>query len=241
METRKYELVVEGLRMIKEGTLFVIIGSLITSIASIALITILPFSIFSVQHISLPPHPVPHLIDLIQYRVAVPIFLMSLFGPLGSYGLIVVITVLIGACISLYGLYGKIIPGAERLTIADPRYSTAHSLLKIGYLGGLGLLIIGALTLKIMIGYFFIILASILLLIGRIGMALITFKLNEDYGESIMLAAGILFIIGIFIGFAEFIAWILVYLGIDSLIRTAESRMQQYQPPPPPSPETPVI
>ncbi|MCD6196324.1 MAG: DUF973 family protein [Staphylothermus sp.] len=239
METRKYELIVEGLRMIKEGSLFVIIGSLIISIASIALISILPFSVFSIQHTVSPPPPVPHLIGPIQYKVTVPIFLMNLFG---IYGLIIVIvTILIGAGLSLYGLYGKIIPGAERLATADSRYSTAYSLLKIGYLGGLGLLIIGVLTLMIIIGVFFIVLALILLLIGKIGMALITFKLNEDYGESIMLIAGILFIIGIFIGFAEFIAWILVYLGIGSVIKIVETRVQQYQPPPPPSPETPVI
>ncbi len=242
METRKYELTVEGLRMIKDGALFVILGSLIISIASIALIFTLPFSMFSMQHgISPPPPPVPHLIGPMKYKVVVPIFLMNLFGTLGIFGLIVVIImVLIGAGLSLYGLYGKIIPGAERLAAADSRYSTAHSLLKIGYLGGLGLLIIGVLTLVIIIGIFFILLGMIFLLIGKIGMALIMFKLNEDYDESMMLIAGILFIIGIFIGFAEFIAWILVYLGIDSVIQKAETRVQQYQPPPP-SPETPVI
>ena len=240
METRKYELIFEGLRMIKEGALFVIIGSLIISIVSVALVFTIPFSTFSIQHPAQQP-PIPHIIGPIRYKVVIPVFYMNIYGALGIYGLIaLVIGVLIGAGLSLYGLYGKVIPGAERLATADSRYSTAHSLLKIGYLGGLGLLIIGVLTLKIIIGVFFIILAMILLLIGKIGMALITFKLNEDYDESMMLIAGILFIVGIFIGFAEFIAWILVYVGIDSVIQKAETRLQ-YQPPPPPSPEAPVI
>jgi len=239
LETRKYELIIEGLRMIKEGALFVIIGSLIISIVSVALVFTIPFSAFPIQHPAQPS--IPHIIGPIRCKVVIPIFYMNTFGTLGFFSLItLIIGVLIGAGLSLYGLYGKIIPGAERLATADSRYSTAHSLLKIGYLGGLGLLIIGVLTLKIIIGIFFIILAMILLLIGKIGIALITFKLNEDYDESMMLIAGILFIIGIFIGFAEFIAWILVYVGIDSVIQKAETRLQ-YQPPPPPSPEAPVI
>lgn len=228
--------------MIKDGALFVILGSLIISIGAIALIFTLPFSIFSMQHTVPSPPPFPHLIGPMQYKVATPIFLVNLVGALGIFGLIaLIIMMLIGAGLSLYGIYGKIVPGAERLATADSRYSTAHSLLKIGYIGGLILLIIGVLTIVIVIGIFLIILGMIFLLIGKIGMAIMMFKLNEDYDESMMLIAGILFIIGIFIGFAEFIAWILVYLGIDSVIRKVEIRMQQYQPPPPPSPETPVI
>ncbi len=243
LETRKNELIIEGLTMIKSGALYVIIGSLIISIAVIALIFTLPFSIFSITHTTSPSTPpFPHLITPMHRGISTSTFLISPLGAIGIFGLIVVIiAVLLGAGLSLYGLYGKIIPGAERLATADSRYSTAHSLLKIGYLGGLILLIIGVLTLVVIIGIFLIILGLIFLLIGKIGMAILTFKLNEDYDESIMLIAGILFIIGIFIGFAEFIAWILVYIGIDSVIKKAKTKLQQYQPPPPPSPEAPVI
>ncbi|RLG90074.1 MAG: hypothetical protein DRO16_02870, partial [Thermoprotei archaeon] len=61
METRKYELIVEGLRMIKEGALFVIIGSLIISIVSVALVFTIPFSTFLTQHPAQQP-PIPHII-----------------------------------------------------------------------------------------------------------------------------------------------------------------------------------
>ncbi|MCD6301673.1 MAG: DUF973 family protein [Staphylothermus sp.] len=239
METRKHELTIEGLRMIKNGALYVLLGSLIISITFVALIFILPLGIISTQPKGFQVPPIPHIIGSIGLEIGIPLFHLTALGVFSILAL--VILALLGAGLSLYGLYGKVIPGAERLATADSRYSTAHSLLKIGYLGGLILLIIGYLTLIIVIGIFLIFLAMVFLLLGKVGMALITFKLNEDYDESTMLIAGILFIIGIFIPPAELIAWILVYIGIDSVIRKAETRIQQFQPPTQPSTETPVI
>jgi uncharacterized membrane protein len=82
-------------------------------------------------------------------------------------------------------------------------------------------LIVGALTLIILVGLFIIIIAAILLLIGYIGLIILGFKLNELEKNTLYLVAAILFIIGIFIGIASFVGWILLYVALGDSIRKA--------------------
>lgn len=133
--------------------------------------------------------------------------------------------VIVGAIILLIGIYGKLLPGAKALTQYKPsEYSTPESLIRIGFLWGMILLLIGVLLLFVGIGVFLVIVASILLLIGGIGLIILFFRLHSDFNESNFMVAGILFIIGLFIPFADLIGWILAYLGCNSAIRKIEDK-----------------
>jgi len=138
-------------------------------------------------------------------------------------GLVIALIVLliIGGIIALIGLWGKFIPGVEKLAVINPEFGTSRTLIKIGLFWGIILLIVGAITLIILVGFFIIIIAAILLLIGYIGLIILGFKLNELEKNSLYLVAAILFIIGIFIGIASFVGWILLYVALGDSIRKA--------------------
>ncbi len=165
----------------------------------------------------------------------------------GGVGLLV--AAIVGAILGLIALFGFLIPAFSHLRNADPSaFGTPATLVKIGYAVGFILIII-ALVLIVSVtvtgnpgmviggmGLFF--LGAIFLLIGLIGVAIGMFKLKDKTDESLFLVAGILFIIGIFIGILTFIAWILVFVGANSALNKLSSMSPQTQgytvPPPPP-------
>jgi len=138
-------------------------------------------------------------------------------------GLVIALIVLliVGGVIALIGLWGKFIPGVEKLAVINPEFGTSRTLIKIGLFWGIILLIVGAVTMIVIIGIFIIIVAAILLLIGYIGLIILGFKLNELEKNTLYLVAAILFIIGIFIGIASFVGWILLYVALGDSIRKA--------------------
>uniref|UniRef100_A0A7C2BLE2 DUF973 family protein n=1 Tax=Thermosphaera aggregans TaxID=54254 RepID=A0A7C2BLE2_9CREN len=150
-----------------------------------------------------------------------------------------VVVVLIGALLWLYGFYGKFIPGVEQLRKARPEYSTAASLIRIGFIWGLVLVIIGVILTLILIGILLVVIGYILLILGYVGMIILCFNLNSNEGNSLYLVAGILFIIGIIIPLLSFIAYILLYVALGDTLR----RYSSMQPAPPvslqPSPTLP--
>lgn len=191
----------EGLSLIRDAALYMIIGSLLMGTAVISL---LPAAISSSP-------------------LKTPAILFS--------SIIAIVTVFIGAIIALLGVYIKLLPGASSLADYSERYSTAASLIKIGYLWGLILIIIGIITLAVVIGAFFIIIGYILLFIGKIGLIILVFKLNDEFSDSKFLIAGILFILGIFVSLLDLIGWILVYIGAGEAIKRLEATVEI--PPPP--------
>jgi MFS family permease len=150
-----------------------------------------------------------------------------------------VIAAIIGALLWLYGFYGKFIPGVEQLRKARPEYSTAASLIRIGFIWGLILIIAGVILTIILIGIFLVVIGYILLILGYIGIIILCFNLNSNEGNSLYLVAGILFIIGIIIPLLQFIAYILLYVALGDTLR----RYSSMQPAPPvslqPSPNLP--
>ncbi|MCC5990870.1 MAG: DUF973 family protein [Thermosphaera sp.] len=160
-------------------------------------------------------------------------------GPAIAGFAIGVIAAVIGALLWLYGFYGKFIPGVEQLRKARPEYSTATSLIRIGYIWGLILIIVGVILTIILIGIFLVVIGYILLILGYIGMIILCFNLNSNEGNSLYLVAGILFIIGIIIPLLQFIAYILLYVALGDTLRKYSSM----QPAPPvslqPSPNLP--
>ncbi len=153
------------------------------------------------------------------------------FGARGAAfgGVGVLAAAIVGALLGLVALFAFLIPAFSHLKNADPSmFGTPATLVKIGYAIGFILFIIGiGLILAVVatgnpamalggIGLF--ILGAIFLLIGLIGVAIGMFKLKDKTGDTLFLVAGILFIIGIFIGILQFIAWILVFVAANSAI-----------------------
>ncbi len=192
----------EGLRLIRDAAFYMILGALLIGIS---VINILP-AIFSP--------------DIVK----VPAIISSSIITIGA--------MIAGAIIALLGVYNKLLPGASSLADYSERYSTPASLIKIGYLGGLISLIVGIATIVIIIGALFILIGALLMFIGEIGLIILMFKLNDEFGNSKFLIAGILFILGLFIQLLDLIGWILVYIGAGETIEKLETIIW---PPPPPS------
>jgi hypothetical protein len=187
---------VEAYRLMREGALLLIISSLLVGVG----IILLYFSIIPLLYIP-----------------------VAFEGFKAVLGLVIALIVLliIGGVITLIGLWGKFIPGVEKLAAINPEFGTSRTLIKIGLFWGTILLIVGAATLIVLIGVFIIIIAAILLLVGYIGLIILGFKLNELEKNTLYLVAAILFIIGIFIGIASFVGWILLYVALGDSIRRA--------------------
>jgi len=181
----------EAYRLMRESSLLLIISSLLVGVGMVLLF----FSIIPVAFVG--------------FKVVL--------------GLVIALIVLliIGGVIALIGLWGKFIPGVEKLAVINPEFATSRTLIKIGLFWGIILLIVGAVTMIVIIGIFIIIVAAILLLIGHIGLIILGFKLNELEKNTLYLVAAILFIIGIFIGIASFVGWILLYVALGDSIRKA--------------------
>jgi uncharacterized membrane protein len=181
----------EAYRLMREGALLLIISSLLVGVG----IVLLYFSI-------------------------IPAAFAGFEAVLGLV-IALIVLLIIGGVITLIGLWGKFIPGVEKLAAINPEFGTSRTLIKIGLFWGTILLIVGAATLIVLIGVFIIIIAAILLLVGYIGLIILGFKLNELEKNTLYLVAAILFIIGIFIGIASFVGWILLYVALGDSIRRA--------------------
>ncbi len=92
--------------------------------------------------------------------------------PLAGFGWVVIMAVVavVGAIIGLYALFGKLVPSTAKLAEYDPEFSISATLIKVGYVGGFILLVLGFITLILLIGFFVLIVAAIFLLIGSIGL-----------------------------------------------------------------------
>ncbi len=182
--------------------------------------------------------------------------LVLMGGGLGSPqaliagGIGMFIALIIGAILGLIALFAFLIPAFSRLRDYNPgEFGTPSKLIKIGYAGGLILMIIGGILIAaaaamgaatlVFAGAGLIIVAAILLFIGLIGLIIGVFRLKGATGEGIFTAAGILFIIGIFISILQFIAWILVFVGAGSARNKLQRAPAPTAPAPPAAPPPP--
>ncbi|MEM5822774.1 MAG: DUF973 family protein [Ignisphaera sp.] len=203
---------VESFSSMRTGILLLLIGSLMISIAFIGfLISIL----------------IP---GLSLYRT--PVITDEILLLLGILGVLSIT----GSIISIIGLFSKLMPGVSKLAEIDSRFSTASTLIKIGYITGFILLIIGFALLIVIIGIFIILIGAIFVLIGEIGFIVLCFNLNDAERDSLYLTAGILFILGLFIFILSIIGWILLYMALGHSIdkRSKQPSSFLYTPTPPP-------
>lgn len=144
--------------------------------------------------------------------------------------IVFMLILLAGAIVALIGLWGKFLPGVKVLKEIQHDFSTAETLVKLGYFWGLILLVISIPLIPFIVGIFTGIIAIVLILIGYIGLIILCFKLKELEREDLYLVAGILLIVGIFLSIAVIIAWILLYIALGNSI---EKRKRGQAPIPP--------
>ncbi len=152
-----------------------------------------------------------------------------------------------GFVMALVATYGFLLPASAKFAEYDKeRYGTVSTLIKIGFIGG-PLSAIGGIVLAVLgifvalpgfvvVGVILLIIAIVLLLIGIIGLIIMTFRLKDDTDDDLFMIAGILFIIGLFVGFLTVIAWILVYVAAKPGAKPTRSahKGSDILPPPPP-------
>jgi hypothetical protein len=128
---------------------------------------------------------------------------------------------IIGAVTALLGLYSMFLPGVKKLSELNPVFKTSKDMIRFGYYYGMILLLIGAVTLLVLgeASMAFLILATILLFIGYIGLIVLSFKLEKVEGESLYMVAGVLFIMGIFVDILALLGWMILYVAVGSSIR----------------------
>ncbi len=205
----------EGLEKLKKAALLYIVSALLTGIGSMALLSS-----------------------------------GALSGATGalSRAIGMFVAALVGAILGLAALFAFLVPSFSSLRNYDTsRFGTPAKLVKIGYGGGLVLFFIAMLLFVAAIyakslgvvfaglGLFGI--ASILLFIGMIGIIMGMFKLKEITGEGLFTAAGVLFIVGIFVSILTFVAWILVFVAAGKALNRIGAG--GYVAPPPAQPAAP--
>ncbi|MUM63758.1 DUF973 family protein [Acidianus infernus] len=192
----------DGLKEIKEGSLYEILANIISFIGAIILL------LFLFAYIISSPTTTISNLQLSS----------SLIGILAA-----VIVVIIGAILSIIGII-KLRSGFNLLknTGLDVSIgSTGATLILIS----LGILIVGVVTVILVVGIFFMVIAAILELIGGIMLGLGFYNLGKGLNNSTIETAGILIIIGGIIdllisigGLLDFIAFILIYTSINNIL-----------------------
>lgn len=132
----------------------------------------------------------------------------------------------VGAVLALVGFYARFIPGVGELARVKPEFSTASTLIKVGYLGGLILVVAGILLLLVLVGILLIVLGLVFLLVGHIGTSILCFKLKDVYQSSLYLIAGILFIVSIFVPVLAAVSCVLLYVALGDTISKLKSQTQ---------------
>jgi hypothetical protein len=145
------------------------------------------------------------------------LFTGNIFAVLAG-GVAVIAVAIIGFIIILVSVYGYLLPSVNQFATWRPQeFSTARTLIRVGYIAGPILMIIGLATIFIVIGFALIVIGGILLLVGEIGVIILLFKLRDAFNSTLFLVAAIFAILGIFIPLLDFIAWILVFVESGSV------------------------
>lgn len=168
-------LLVEGLRFIRKGALLMIVSYLLLGTGLILVLYIL------FMHAALPRIEITS--ELKDFTIIVERgspwtslrVSLTLTSPVVLVGLIFT-----GALVGLVGLYAYLVPGIRVLARAEPRYSTPASLMRIGFVWGPVLMIVGAILLLMVVSVLVLVAGLVLLLIGEIGLIVLTFYLYDS-------------------------------------------------------------
>jgi hypothetical protein len=242
-ERGQREVFIEGLRLMRSGTLFIIIASILSFIAGVLLLFVLSWFILKYTGISIaPPIEIMPVVANRPGRVLEDFLERILRSPhLLMMGLIIVIFLLASVILNLIGLWSRFIPGVRRLGSVNLEFSTASTLIGVGYFWGyliiLVALIIGisALAYTISTRNLFGVVASamgllagvliggLLVFIGSIGLIILVYRLHEHEKNPLYLASAVLFIVYIIASFISMAPYIGSFISIidSALLFTA--------------------
>ncbi len=223
----------EGLRRLRTASILFIVSSLILG-GSYLLLIPLVFSSLTYTSLSFSTN-----ISSVNLCVAKVSLVSASSQPYPLMLLVISLSVmLLSVALSLVALFGFLIPSFSKLEEYDKSaFGTPATLVRVGYIAGFILLAVGFIFVLASVPFpgsyglamavFLIIelVGFILRLIGYIGLAIGMFRLNDRLGEGTFLAAGILFIIGMFLPVLSFIGWILVLVGTGHAIDKLKSRI----------------
>ncbi len=199
-----------GLKELREGSLYEIISSIVGVAGAILLI----MYIFS------------YAFTLNTRPCATQ---SSIIGILAILGIVILVSAIIG----IIGIV-KLRSGFNLLSNAgfDVSIGSTGALL---VLISLGVIILGAVTITVVVGIFILEIAGILALVGDIMLGLGFYNLGKGVGNSTIQSAGILIIVGGIIsllinigGILNFIAFILIYTAIGGILSKGIPYVQQY-------------
>ena len=225
--------VLRGLEDLRKGSL----AMLIAQILSIAVIVVLVVSLFpllgALPFIITTPQAPPYT-DLIRSLTSLR-FLLALLIAMGIFGLASLI-------FTIYAIYIKFIPGSSKLRRWSADFSTPSMLMKIGYIGGLIVIVVGIVIMMVLAitllptmpsrgafsspmdflrflaplfgGIAIVFIGGLLWLIGNIGLIILFFKLHTIFKEMPLLIAAIIFIILIVSSFIAAIPFIGMFISI---------------------------
>jgi hypothetical protein len=228
------EVFIEGLRLMRSGTLFIIIASILSFIAGVLLLFVLSWFILRYTGISIaPPIEIMPVVANRPGRVLEDFLERILRSPhLLMMGLIIVIFLLASVILNLIGLWSRFIPGVRRLGSVNLEFSTASTLIGVGYFWGYLIILvtlimgISALAYTISTRNLFGVVASamgllagvliggLLVFIGTIGLIILVYRLHEHEKNPLYLASAVLFIVYIIASFISMAPYIGSFISI---------------------------
>jgi MFS family permease len=266
------EVFIEGLRLMRSGTLFIIIASILSFIAGVLLLFVLSWFILKYTGISIAPpieimpvvasHPGRVLEDFLERVLRSPRLLMM--------GLIIVIFLLASVILNLIGLWSRFIPGVRRLGSVNLEFSTASTLIGVGFFWGYLIILVALITGISALAYTIstrnlfgvvasamgllagVLIGGLLVFIGTIGLIILVYRLHEHEKNPLYLASAVLFIVYIIASFISMAPYIGSFISIiDSAllfiawillyIALGESISRAEATPSQPTPPTPPI
>ena len=199
------ELYLSGLKSMRRGALLHVVSEILGLIGSVLLLLLVPFvSLTTWTWYGEPPWE--------AIREMLPI-------------LVVIAALLVAAFILwLTGLWGFFVPGASRVGKANPEFSTAATLIRIGYFWGILVLLISLVVIGVVAAYAIVtkspsiliallglipvlLVCTILVLVGYVGLLVLVYKFHELERIGLYLAVFILLILNLVLGFVVFVPY----------------------------------
>ncbi len=221
-----------GLERLRKASLYMIISMILLVIGTIAVTAFLISVSYFTISISAHGYPFGFSKNLaMSHNMYTPSLAL-----IGSF-IVLVIILFAGLILWIIATYVHLIPAFDMFkAYKHEHYSTPAMLLKIGYIGGLIVLIVAIMTVlaaaaahsmpAVFVGIGLVAIGYILVIIGHIGLIVGLFRLNTDVGETMFLISAILMIIALVLSFIpsvsfaggilNFIAWILIYIASKS-------------------------
>jgi hypothetical protein len=227
-ETDK-DVILNALNDLKKGSMAMMIAQILSLILTVILIaTLLPLIYMYLTAATAPSA------QTMPFRglIAVAIITTGIFG-------------LASLIFTIYGIYLKFIPGSSKLKKWKDEFSAPSTLMKIGYIGGLILIVIGIAVMVILAitllpaigrgafstpmnllrflsplfgGLAITMIGGLLWLIGVIGMIILFFKLSSIFSETLLLVVAIVFIMAIISGLLAAIPFIGIFISIATTL-----------------------